>query len=140
MVGNGTSFNAGCYIGCSARIEIGQDCMFGPNVCLVDADHGTRSAELPMRLQPLICSPVTIGNDVWVGGNATICKGVTIGDGAVVAAGAVVTHDVPPYAIVAGVPAKVLRYRTSDNHMAVVGSGSGTPAAHSAAPTTPPAS
>jgi acetyltransferase-like isoleucine patch superfamily enzyme len=52
-----------------------------------------------------------IGNDVWTGHNANILGGVTVGDGAVIAAGAVVTHDVPPYAIVAGVPAKIIRYR-----------------------------
>ena len=55
--------------------------------------------------------PVVIKNDVWIGTRAMIMEGVTIGDGAVIAAGAIVTHDVPPYAIVAGVPAKVLRYR-----------------------------
>ena len=54
---------------------------------------------------------IVIGNDVWIGARATILEGVTIGDGAVVAAGAIVTKDVPPYAIVAGVPAKILRYR-----------------------------
>lgn len=55
--------------------------------------------------------PTTIGNDVWIGTNAVIMGGVTIGDGAIVAAGAVVTKDVPPYAIVGGVPAKVIRFR-----------------------------
>lgn len=54
---------------------------------------------------------VVIGNDVWIGFRATILSGVTIGDGAVVAAGAVVTKDVPPYAVVGGVPAKVIKYR-----------------------------
>ena len=56
---------------------------------------------------------VRIGNDVWIAANAIILAGVTVGDGAVVAAGAVVTRDVPPMAIVAGVPAKVIRYRDS---------------------------
>lgn len=57
---------------------------------------------------------VNIGNDVWLGTSAKILEGVTVGDGAVVAAGAVVTKDVPPYAIVGGVPAKVIKYRFSE--------------------------
>lgn len=58
-------------------------------------------------------SPVIIRNDVWIGSRAIICDGVTIGDGAIIGAGAVVTKDVPSYAIVAGVPAHVIRYRFS---------------------------
>lgn len=58
---------------------------------------------------------ITIGNDVWIGANAMILDGVAISDGAIVAAGAVVTKDVPPYAIVGGVPAKVLKYRFSES-------------------------
>jgi len=57
------------------------------------------------------CKAVTIGNDVWIGRNAIVMDGVTIGTGAVIGAAAVVTKDVPPYAIVAGVPAKIIRYR-----------------------------
>jgi len=57
---------------------------------------------------------VVIGNDVWIGHSVKMLEGVTIGDGAVVAAGAVVTKDVPPYAIVGGVPAKVIKYRFSE--------------------------
>ena len=54
---------------------------------------------------------VVIGNDVWIGSYTRIMEGVTIGDGAVVAAGAIVTRDVPPYAIVGGIPAKIIKYR-----------------------------
>jgi tetrahydrodipicolinate N-succinyltransferase len=56
-----------------------------------------------------------MGNDIWIGANATVLGGVTVGDGAVIAAGAVVTKDVPPYAIVVGTPATVKRLRYSDN-------------------------
>ena len=57
------------------------------------------------------CPLTTIGNDVWIGAHAQIKSGITIGTGSIVAAGAVVTKDVPPYAIVGGVPAKIIRYR-----------------------------
>lgn len=58
-----------------------------------------------------LSSPAVIGNDVWIGAHAVVRLGIKVGDGAIVGAGAIVTHDVPPYAIVAGVPARVLRYR-----------------------------
>lgn len=60
---------------------------------------------------------VDIGNDVWIGSNALILEGLTIGDGSVIAAGAVVTKDVPPYSIVAGVPAKIIKYRFNDEQI-----------------------
>lgn len=58
-----------------------------------------------------IAKTVNIGNDVWIGANVSICEGLNIGNGAVLAAGAVVTKDVPPYAVVGGVPSKIIKYR-----------------------------
>ncbi|MEX5343942.1 CatB-related O-acetyltransferase [Pseudomonas sp. I2] len=63
------------------------------------------------RVKGPISNPAVIGHDVWIGAGAMICQGVTVGTGAVVAGGAVVTKDVPPYAIVGGVPAQIIRYR-----------------------------
>lgn len=65
-----------------------------------------------MQKQPLESSPIEIGEDVWIGAQCTVLKGVKIGSHAVVAANTVVNKDVPPYAIVAGSPAKIIKYRT----------------------------
>ena len=81
--------------------------------CTADPTHMYSELDVPAsRLRPNPLRGKTIvGNDVWIGRNAIVMGGVRIGDGAVVGAGAVVTKDVPPYAIVAGVPARIIRYR-----------------------------
>ena len=61
--------------------------------------------------------PIRIGNDVWIGSRSIILSGISVGDGAIIGAGAVVTHDVPPYAIVAGVPARIVKYRFSQEQI-----------------------
>ncbi len=93
-------------------IRIGNKCLLSQGISVIASNHSI-DRELPIREQPWDKSRVgvTIGDDVWVGTNAVILPGVTIGKGAVIAAGSVVTRDVPDYAIVGGVPAKVLRYR-----------------------------
>lgn len=91
------------------QIEIGSGVTIGPNVCIYDHDHNL----FEDKTRPFLTSPVIIGNNVWIGANSVVLKGVKIGYGAVVAAGAVVTKDVPPYSIVGGVPARVLKYRGS---------------------------
>ena len=72
---------------------------------------GFKDKNMASHTEYTVVEPVIIGNDVWIGDNVTIFNGVTIGDGAVLGASAIVTKDVPPYAIVAGNPAKIIRYR-----------------------------
>ena len=105
-IGENVFFNHNCSITCAENIAIGNHCMFANNLVIVDHDHkiGTDGVT-----GTLISKPIVIEDRVWCGANVTITKGVHIGKGAVVAAGAVVTKDVPERAMVAGVPARIIR-------------------------------
>jgi maltose O-acetyltransferase len=111
VIGKQCYLNRYVMIDAAERIELGDQCMIGPYTYITDHDHEHRRSE-PVWKQPLICAPVIIGNDVWIGAHVVVLKGVTIGQGSVIGAGAVVTRDVAPYAIVAGVPAKQIGERT----------------------------
>jgi len=95
--------NRNCIICSREKIDIHSGVTIGPNTCIFDHDHGENGS--------FITSAIVIEKGVWIGCNATILKGVTIGKNSVVAAGSVVTKDVPPYSIVGGVPAKVIKMR-----------------------------
>jgi acetyltransferase-like isoleucine patch superfamily enzyme len=112
-IGNNTFINHHCCIWAAPNgpIAIGNDVLFGPNVCVTASNHGVALGAL-IREQPGIDAPIVIGNDVWLGANAVVTAGVEIGDGCVVGAGAVVTRSLPPYSICGGIPAKVLRLRS----------------------------
>lgn len=110
-VGSNVSINQGTFIISQEMITIGNDCRIGEYVSIRDNDHEWRDHSTLIRNQGFITSPVTIGNDVWIGRSATICKGVYIGDGAVIGSNAVVTKDVKAFSVVAGVPAKVIALR-----------------------------
>jgi len=82
-------------------------------VSLIASGHAYQRRDLPINKQGTAnAAGLTIGDDVWIGANAVVLPGVVVGTGAVIAAGAVVTADVPPYAVAAGVPARVVGERT----------------------------
>lgn len=93
------------------KIKIGNYVHTGANVMIIAFNHAFDTREIPTIKQDYYDADVTVGDDVWIGGGSIILAGVTIGKGAIIAAGAVVNNDVPEYAIVGGVPAKVLKYR-----------------------------
>jgi len=108
-VGNNFYLNAHCHL--LGEIKIGSDVMIGPKTVIWGRDHGMKISK-PMKSQPHHKAPIEIGSDVWIGAQVTILKGVRISDGAVIAAGSVVTKNVPERAIVAGNPAKIIKYRS----------------------------
>ena len=104
-VGKNVFINACCKFQDQGGITIGNGVLIGHNVTLATLNHDER----PQYRQNIFPKPINIGDNVWIGSNATILSGVTIGDGAIVGANALVTKDVPKNTIVAGIPAKILR-------------------------------
>ncbi len=110
-VGNNCTFQPGCFLGGAGGIEIGDNVRVAPGVKMYSSDHKFENKEIPVYRQGIKLGKIVIEDDVWVGSNVVITKGVKIGRGSVIAAGAVVTKDTPNYAIVGGIPAKILKYR-----------------------------
>jgi len=110
IVGDNSYIGRWTIILAHQSVKIGDDCRIAPGCHITDVNHGIVSGVL-IRKQTYESEPLIIGNDVWIGAGCSILPGITIGDGAVVGARSVVTHDVPPNAIVVGSPAKILRYR-----------------------------
>lgn len=111
IIGNNVGIAQNCFIQVRGFVSIGSNVMFGPNVSIFSENHNFYRTDIPMIEQDTIRKGVTIEDDVWLGTQAIILDGVTIGKGSIVAAGAVVNLDVPPYSIVAGVPAKIINSR-----------------------------
>ena len=113
VIGRNCHFGYQNHITCTNHISIGDNLLTGKWVTITDNSHGNSTLE-QMKIDPLkrpIVSkgPVSIGNNVWIGDKATILPNVTIGDGAIIAANAVVTKNVPPYTVVAGNPAQIIK-------------------------------
>jgi acetyltransferase-like isoleucine patch superfamily enzyme len=104
-LGDNVFVNYGTSLVASAHVEIGDDCLIGTYVQVMDTDFH----RVEDKAWDTTGVPIVIEDRVWLGNRSIILKGVRVGHDAVVAAGAVVTHDVPPRTLVAGVPAKVVR-------------------------------
>lgn len=113
-IGDHTWIGQGCFFHSAGMITIGKAVGIGPHVKILTSVH-TDEGDIgkPVMHNPLEFKPVVIGDGSDIGVGTIILPGVTIGEGAIIGAGAVVTHDIPPYAVAAGVPAKIIRMRDS---------------------------
>jgi acetyltransferase-like isoleucine patch superfamily enzyme len=110
-IGARTIFGHHCTVAAQEHLSIGEDCLIAEMVSIRDHDHCFDELDVPIRVQGSKSAPINIGNNVWIGGKATITKGITIGDGAIIGANSVVTRDIPSFAIAVGAPARVIRMR-----------------------------
>lgn len=114
-------FRSGIGVNCSVEgpVTIGDYVMTGPDVIILTRNHNFSDTSVPMIMQGGTVSPVTIGNDVWIGTRAIILPGCNIGNGVVIGAGAVVTKDIPDFAVAVGCPARVIKYRNGSKKEAI---------------------
>ena len=105
-IGEGCYFNAGTTFIDDWKIEIGSNCLFGPNVTLCTTGHPISPNH---RMDGMYSFPIKIGNTCWIGANVIVLPGITIGDHSVIGAGSVVTKDIPANVVAAGNPCRVLR-------------------------------
>lgn len=103
--------NRGVYITAREPITIGDNVMIASGVVINSGMHNYMKKDILIREQGHTSKAIYIGNDVWIGANSVIMPGVSIGDGAVIGAGSIVTKSVPPYSVVAGVPARIIKKR-----------------------------
>ena len=113
--GNGISIGSGSGLGVNCLVhgplEMGDNVMMGPDVVILTHSHKFDRTDIPMCQQGSVVKNVTIGNDVWIGMRAVIMPGVKIGNGVIIGSGSIVTKDIPDYAVVGGVPARIIKYR-----------------------------
>jgi acetyltransferase-like isoleucine patch superfamily enzyme len=110
-VGDKTVLARNVAVNCYLDVEIGDSVLIADGVYISDFDHAFADVTRPIKDQGIVKSRVRVERDVWLGTKATVSRGVVIGEGAVVGANAVVTHDLPPFSVSVGVPAKVVKQR-----------------------------
>ncbi len=110
VIGSHSWLGPQAYFDCR-DMELGEYVGWGPGAKVLGSEHTGTPASVPITTTDLVIKPVRVGKWADIGVNAVLLPGVTVGEGAIVGAGAVVTHDIPPYAVAAGVPARVLHLR-----------------------------
>lgn len=108
-IGSNSFFNNNVTLDAHEEIEIGENCLFGPNVSVFDNNHNYQEVGIPIIRQGFNYGKVRICNNVWIGANSVVTAGVTIGDNVIVGANSVVTKDLAPGGVYAGVPAKRIK-------------------------------
>jgi acetyltransferase-like isoleucine patch superfamily enzyme len=110
-IGEKTVMGQECTISAYQRVRIGAECVIADRAMFIDFDHGVVEVERPIRRQGIYKRDVEVGSNVWIGYGACILRGVRVGDNSIVGTNTVVTKDVPANAVVAGVPARIVRMR-----------------------------
>jgi acetyltransferase-like isoleucine patch superfamily enzyme len=116
-IGEKTVIGQECTISAYQRVRIGEQCVIADRAMFIDFDHGVVEVERPIRAQGIYKRDVEVGSNVWIGYGACILRGVRIGDNSIIGTAAVVTKDVPANAVVAGIPARVIRMREEPNDL-----------------------
>jgi acetyltransferase-like isoleucine patch superfamily enzyme len=107
-IGDNVSIHHNCMLNGTGGIKIGNDVRIAAHVVMLSADHVFKDRNVPIRLQEIELKEITVGDDVWIGANATILGGIDIGKGCVIGAGSVVTRSIPEYSVAVGVPARII--------------------------------
>ncbi len=116
-IGAKTVIGQECTISAYKRVRIGEQCVIADRTMFIDFDHGVVEIERPIRQQGIYTREVEVGSNVWIGYGACILRGVSVGDNSIVGTNSVVTKDVPANAVVAGVPARIVRMRDAPEQL-----------------------
>jgi acetyltransferase-like isoleucine patch superfamily enzyme len=116
-IGQKTVMGQECTISAYQRVRIGEQCVIADRAMFIDFDHGVVEVERPIRVQGIYKRDVVVGSNVWIGYGASVLRGVHVGDNSIVGTNSVVTKDVPANAIVAGIPARIIRMREAPEQL-----------------------
>ena len=116
-IGAKTVLGQECTISAYKRVRIGEQCVIADRAMFIDFDHGVVEVERPIRTQGIYTRDVEVGSNVWIGYGACILRGVSVGDNSIVGTNSVVTKDVPANAVVAGIPARIIRMRDAPEQL-----------------------